>query len=759
MTVYGAGLSGTVNATPIATIFGSNTGLADPSGIALDSSLNIYVINNGGSVIGSGGTTVSASVTEYAAASSGNVAPIATITGQFDPTGIALDSADNIYVVDAGCGPCVNVYAAGSSGAATPIAVISNASSGSTTALDNPNAVAVDSAANIYVANDGAQIGDSDTVTVYPAGSGTGVVPSATIVGSNTGLNFANFVAFDSSKNIYVTNLGSNSVTVYPAGSNGNTTPSTTISGANTGLDLPEGVALDGSNNIYVANFNNNSVTVYPAGSTGNATPSATIVGASTGLNGPIGVALDSTGKIYVASDLNNSVNVYPAGSSGNATPSATISGANTGLSQPTGVALDSADNIYVANFNNNTVTVYPAGLSGTVNQTPTATIVGDSTGLVNPVGVRLDGSNNIYVANSNINSVTVYPAGSTGNATPSATISGSSAELSEPRGIALDSNNNIYVGNDFNPGSVTVYPAGSNSNNNATPSAIINGDFALTSNGMSLPVGIVADNAHNGSIYVTNQLVQFKGTGSGSAAQTVQVYSGGNGTTGGTNLGHITESGGANGIALDSLANIYIITNDGSEVDIFSAFNDGFGLVPIGALHGDRTLISNAGGIALDANDNLYLTNDASDILGDRVTVYPADSTGNQPPTAVIVGSNTELAFPAGLTLDSSGNIYVANKGTDAVTVYPSGLTGTVNVAPSSTISGSNTLLNTPSDVALDSNNRIYVTNAGGFEGGNVSVTVYAAGATGNATPVTTISGPNTQLARPGGIAILPPL
>jgi hypothetical protein len=118
-------------------------------------------------------------------------------------------------------------------------------------------------------------------------------------------------------------------------------------------------------------------------------------------------------------------------------------------------------------------------------------------------------------------------------------------------------------------------------------------------------------------------------------------------------------------------------------------------------------------------------------------------------------VGSNTGLAFPVGIAVDTSGIIYVANAATDAITEYAKNSSG--NVSPINTISGPSTGLNTPFGIALDSSGLIYVANAGGYEGNNVSVTVYAANATGNAIPVTTIAGSLTQLARPHGVAVIP--
>ena len=101
-------------------------------------------------------------------------------------------------------------------------------------------------------------------------------------------------IALGSAGNIYVTNYsnGPGTITVYAAGASGNVMPTATIAGSNTGLDGPRGIALDDAGNIYVANYFGDSITVYAAGASGNARPMATIAGSNTGLNYPFGIAL-----------------------------------------------------------------------------------------------------------------------------------------------------------------------------------------------------------------------------------------------------------------------------------------------------------------------------------------------------------------------------------------------------------------------------------------------------------------------------------
>jgi len=107
--------------------------------------------------------------------------------------------------------------------------------------------------------------------------------------------------------------------------------------------------------------------------------------------------------------------------------------------------------------------------------------------------------------------------------------------------------------------------------------------------------------------------------------------------------------------------------------------------------------------------------------------SVFPVTASGNvAPTTAFTVDGGTGDAHRS--VVDANGNIYVTDAVNNDVTVYAAGATGG-GATPTATISGADTGLNFPSGIALDASKNIYVSNSDGN-----SIPVYAAGATGDA-------------------------
>ena len=191
-------------------------------------------------------------------------------------------------------------------------------------------------------------------------------------------------------------------------------------------------------------------------------------------------------------------------------------------------------------------------------------------------------------------------------------------------------------------------------------------------------------------------------------------------------------------------------VTQD-SGVSVFPLTANG-NVAPTATLSGAKTGLAGAHRLAFDTEFNGYVTNaDTS-----TVTIYAPGTSGNALPTAVISGANTGLIVPFGIDLDSKNNIYVANCGScddsdDSITVYAAGATG--NVAPLDVISGDITGLDGPNGLALDGSGFIYVANEDGF-----TVTIYlpiAFGFVGNVPPAVTISGADTGISRPHALVV----
>jgi sugar lactone lactonase YvrE len=206
-------------------------------------------------------------------------------------------------------------------------------------------------------------------------------------------------------------------------------------------------------------------------------------------------------------------------------------------------------------------------------------------------------------------------------------------------------------------------------------------------------------------------------------------------------------------GVAVDGSGNIYV-TNDGvNQIDVYAAGATG-NVAPIRGIVGQPYRYPK--GIAIDpVNGDIYVAKP----LGNSIIIYAPSASGKDAPIASIEGSNTGLNAPNGVSLDTRGNIYVTNKGdsantgNDSVTVYAAGSTG--NVAPTQTIAGTRTGLDIPVELAVDPSEKIYVANITYPNSGSGSLTVYAAGANGNVAPTETIEGAKTKLNLPAGIAV----
>ncbi len=270
---------------------------------------------------------------------------------------------------------------------------------------------------------------------------------------------------------VYVTNSTQNAISIFGPNPTSASVPINQIGGSNTGLNGPQYLAFDATKHLYVTNFNPGTtfgqITEYAPQATGNVLPFAAIGGSGSSVGDPRGVALNSTGNIYVTNVgappvQASSILVFPAGSSGAVPPINVIAGAVTGLNFPTGIDLDSTGIIYVANTGNATLETFSATATG--NAAPATAIGGPLTTLVSPAGLEVDGTGRILVADTAASAVDIFASGASGNVAPVARIAGAATTLSGPSDVAVDSAGNIYVTN-TGTGKILVFAPGANGN------------------------------------------------------------------------------------------------------------------------------------------------------------------------------------------------------------------------------------------------------------------------------------------------------
>lgn len=257
--------------------------------------------------------------------------------------------------------------------------------------------------------------------------------------------------------------------------------------------------------------------------------------------------------------------------------------------------------------------------------------------------------------------------------------------------------------------------------------------------------------------IYVAN------GSGGSSAQGSITIYRADardNATPVATIAGSRTELDNPQAVAVDRNRNIYVANvppapSASASITVYAAGSEG-NVPPTLVVSGSNTELSNNYGIGLDRKARIIVTGNAG--AEAHVSVFPAGASGNISPVRVITKAFGRNNLFLGLAVDKSSKVYVSSplgcscSGKDRILVYGRRAKGIAK--PLQSISGNQTELDAPRGIALDGSANIYVANFG--TGGSFgSITVYANGATGDARPIQTIAGSNTLLGFPDGIAL----
>jgi len=249
-------------------------------------------------------------------------------------SGVATDSAGNVYVADTGNHTIRKITPAGvvSTLAGTAGSSGSTDATGAAARFNSPRGVATDSAGNVYVADSGNNTIRSITPTgVVTTLAGTaGMSGSTDASGAAARFNGPRGIASDAAGTLYVADSGNNTIRkITPTGAvttlagTAGASGSTDASGAAARFSGPTGVAIDSANNVYVADTNNHTIrkitsagAVSTLAGTAGIANSADGIGAAARFNGPMGVVTDSAANVYVADTNNNTIRKVTAAGS-----------------------------------------------------------------------------------------------------------------------------------------------------------------------------------------------------------------------------------------------------------------------------------------------------------------------------------------------------------------------------------------------------------------------------------------------------------
>ncbi|MEW6684379.1 MAG: fibronectin type III domain-containing protein [Nitrospirota bacterium] len=464
-------------------------------------------------------------------------------------------------------------------------------------------------------------------------------------------------------------------------------------------LNAASGVAVDGVGNLYIADQINHRIRKMDAGTgvvwtiagtgrmgfAGDGGPAS-----AAQLNSPFGVAVDANGHVYVSDRGNHRlrridavtgriatvVGTGAAGLGGDGGPASAAV-----LNGPSGLAVDAAGALYVADTNNHRIRKVAGGVISTVAGGGTAGL-GDggaatAAQLAAPQGVSVEASGTLYIADTNNHRVRRVAGGviSTVAGSGSAGFSGdggaaTAAQLASPSGVAVASGE-LYIADTSNH---RIRKVAGGVISTAAGGGLTLGDGGPASAAkLASPLGVFT---RGRTLYIvdTNQ----------TRIRTVDLDSGVITTVAGSGRPYFAGDGGPallaglnspGGIAFDPAGHLYVADRANHQIRKVDA-----GTGVISTVVGTGTAgFSGDGGPATAAN-----VNTPYDLVVDSAgTLYFTDQ-GNHRIRKVSAGSGVistiagtgsaglsgdggdaalaKLYRPAGLTIDASANLYVAD-------------------------------------------------------------------------------------------------
>ena len=473
-------------------IAATSSGLYSPSSIAVDAAGNIFIADSANNLI----REVNAS-THLISTVAGTGLPgfsgdggAATLAMLNAPTGIAVDSAGDLFIVDRGNARIREVNVATkaiSTVAGTTTAGYNGDGIAATSAkLNSPFSIALDSAGNLYFADEGngriREVNATTKLISTVAGTGVFGFNGDGISAVSAQLNAPYGIAIDSVGNLFIADTNNNRIREVNATTKLISTVAGTatkgyngdgISATSAQLNAPYAVSVDVGGDLFIADFGNDRIREVTAATHNITTVAGTgtvgyngdgITPTSANLENPWGVAVDFYGELFVADTFSNRVRLVTAGAPNvtvtaatNTTINASLPTINLGQSELLTATISSAGgtpNGGTVTFYNGTTALYVANVSnGTATYTAKNLPAGNDT-----ITATFNGASNFAPSSSNPGTtVTVIAVTPPAVSSPtSANITSSSATLggniTSNGGLTVTASGVIYSRTSVNP-------------------------------------------------------------------------------------------------------------------------------------------------------------------------------------------------------------------------------------------------------------------------------------------------------------------
>ena len=511
-------------------------------------------------------------------------------------------------------------------------------------------------------------------------------------------------------------------------------------------LDGPS-VAVDASGSLYIADSGNNRIrkvsngvitTVAGNGTQGFGGDNGPATSAE--LYSPDGVAIDPSGNLYIADSGNHRIRKVSNG------VIATVAGngtrgfggdnglaASASLYYPSGVAVDALGNLYISDESSR-IRKVSKGVITTVAGNGTQGFSGDngpatSASLTSYCGVAVDALGDLYIADSGNNRIRKVSNGLittvVGNGT--AGFSGdngpaTSAQLNQAASVAVDISGSLYIADSDNNRIRKV-------SNGAIGTVAGNGICCFSGdNGpatgaqLNQTAGIAVDTS--GSLYIADSLNSrirkvSNGVITTVAGNGVNGFSGDNGPATSASLFY------PSGVAVDTSGNLYISDDRNDRIRkvsngvITTVAGSGFSCCDLGS--GPAASASfDPSGVTVDTSGNLYI----ADFDNNRILKVSNGAFTTVAGGSTVLGDNgsatsARISHPRGVAVDTGGNLYIADYDDNRIRKVSNGVITTVAGNGTAGFSGDNSSatsasLQSPSGVAVDISGNLYIADSG---------------------------------------------